>query len=415
MRHERDRISAKAQTQDKTVFFGPRVSDIVELLLANRLEKAFCSLVTPSTPKYHLPLLERCFRNTPLEKSVRYVEAAVGLSVFPLWRRRAVRKLKELTDSGTAVEALRFYYGGSYRDGMLDYFTFRFGQPRHLAALCLASLFQYIEGPILDIACGVGHLTHYLTNGCGNREVVGIDRNFLQLVIAKTYVAPAAAYVCCEADRSLPFSTDSFAGILCSDAFHYFQHRIVCVREMERLAKSDGLMLITRFGNSLVEPREGYELTPEGYGSLFCNRPTVLTCEDSLLARYLQKHGPKLDTEPSADHLKAQKWLSAVTSTRTDLFHDDGALESWPHAVGRLKINPLYVEEETDSSEERVFRFRFPSRWYEIEDSNYRQYAPDLVRLPAKVFDQIEAGERTNEIEKLVAQCFLIGMPDRYL
>ncbi len=415
MRRETERVDAKAQTSDRTSFFGPRVLHLVELLESNQPEKAFQCLVTPSSPRFRFPLLPRALRNSSFQRVLRCMEAGIGVIAFPVWRNRAVRRLLEMDTSTTAADFLRFYYGGAYRSEMLNYFLYRFGQPRHLAALTLANLFHREEGPILDLACGIGHLTHYLAQGCCASAVIGLDRNFLQLLIAKEFVAPDAEYVCCEADWPLPFSTDSFSGLLCSDAFHYFQRTIGCVREMERVAKPDGVTVITRVANAMLEPHEGYELTPDGYRSLFAKGQVMLLDEDALLARYLRKLGPKLDVAVSEEDLESQKWLSAVVSSRTDVFRDHGPFDDWPHATGRLRINPLYREEAVDDHGDRVMRFHFPSKWYESEDRSYRKYAPDVVTIPRNVLEHLDRDEDSELIEDLLGQCVLIGMPERYI
>ena len=67
-----------------------------------------------------------------------------------------------------------------------DYFVFRFGQPRHLVSLSLASLIRQPNKPILDLACGFGHLTRSLVQQAEGQQVIGVDRNFFGLYVAPT-------------------------------------------------------------------------------------------------------------------------------------------------------------------------------------------------------------------------------------
>src|SRR5207248_451906 len=125
----------------------------------------------------------------------------------------------------TAMDVIDLYYRQYSGVETSNYFAFRFGQPRDLAALSLASLFNQTTGPILDVACGVGHLTHRFTHGQPLRPVIGLDRDFFRLFVASQFVAPGGSYVCAPADLPLPFDSSAFGGIFCSDAFHYFLYR----------------------------------------------------------------------------------------------------------------------------------------------------------------------------------------------
>lgn len=415
MRHPTSRVSAMAQTRHRTSFYGPRVARIVDMLEVDDVTGALRSLIIPSTPRIRIPGVSGLLQVCGQQRVAKVLEGAVGVLAFPVWKQITAKRVLANEDTTTAADILQRYYGGTYSNEMLNYFLFRFGQPRHLAALELLTLFQHESGPIVDIACGIGHLTHYLTSACASPLVVGLDRNFVQLLVAKRFVAPGAEFVCCEADKPLPFRTNAFAGGVCSDAFHYFQRTIGCVREMERVIESRGAKVVTRVANALVEPHEGYELTPDGYRSLFTDGQSAIVDERTLMSRYLSKLGPNLARTPPSQELREAKWLSIVVSSSQELFREYGVMDHWPHATGRLRINPLYQEQAPDELGNRDMTFQFPSKWYEIEDCAYREYAPASITICSKDMEHIEQGQYSEALDELIRQCVLVGMPERYM
>ena len=59
-------------------------------------------------------------------------------------------------------------------------------------------------------------------------------------------------------------------------------------------------------------------------------------------------------------------------------------------------------------------RFHFPSAWYELENESYRNYAPEVCRIPAAVMHAIERGEWHSELESFIERFVVIGMPQHY-
>jgi ubiquinone/menaquinone biosynthesis C-methylase UbiE len=314
----------------------------------------------------------------------------------------------------TALDLFDFYYRRSMPSEVYHYFSCRFAQPRHLVGLSLASLLPTSKKPILDLACGVGHFMHYWLKSDPGQQVVGVDRNFFQLYIAKHCVAPGGEFVCSDADVRLPFVSNIFCGVFCSDAFHCFLRRLQCAGEMKRVVETGGLIILSRFGNSQVEPREGYELTADGYLRLFDGLHTRMVSEQNLLEDYLAGRGPQLEKQAKLTDLTTHKWLCLIASDDQNRLRNYGGFQAWPHGVGMLKLNPLYHEKGTDASGKITVEFEFPSSWYEFENSGCLRYMPKTAELTAKILDDMKAGIRSLEMEKLIRQCVVIGMPERY-
>jgi len=331
-------------------------------------------------------------------------------------RRRIGRHLLENQEDLTALEALDLYMARYSRAETAVHFAYSFGQPRHLAALSVASLIRERGGPILDLACGPGHLTHFFCSGdAAVGPVIGMDRNFFRLWIARHFVAPAADFVCQWVDRPLPFRAASFDSVFCSDAFHLVLNKAGCVSESRRVIGPDGLIGIVRFGNAAVEPREGHELTVDGYERLFGEVPHVLLGEDELVGAYLAGHGADLSQTAMSTSLHGQKWLSAVLSDNEATFREHEPFTSWPHAEGRLAINPIYVPNPPSAPEGVELRFEFPSEWYGFENAGYLDYAPESVRVSREALADVRAGRRTEAVQQLIDRFVVVGVPDRYL
>jgi hypothetical protein len=96
------------------------------------------------------------------------------------------------------------------------------------------------------------------------------------------------------------------------------------------------------------------------------------------------------------------------------VFRDYPSFKDSPHAEGRLGLNPLYVEERRDKSVDVHFRRTFPTAFFEEENADCKQYLPESVSLNSSVVVDVAHGNRTPEIEKLIKQCVILGMPERY-
>ncbi len=329
------------------------------------------------------------------------------------WAEQAVAMLMNHGGQGTACDVLAFFFED--QNDNCDYFSYRFGQPRYLVGLSFASIIPLPNKPILDLACGCGHVTRSLVQRAKGQPVFGLDRFFLGLYLAKHWVAPQAHYVCCDADTSLPFSDGTFAAAVCLDAFHYLANKTTCIRELERLTRDDGSFMLVWVHNANVRrPYDGLPLLPEGYQALVAHLPYRLVADSDVLTRYLQKKGPPLARSADTTRLTHEPLLSLVASHREEVLRDYGAFEDWPHAEGRLVLNPLYVEQARHPSGTVCLRRTFPSAFYEEDHAEYKQYLPETVEVPLEVLGDVAQGKRTPIMEKLIERCIVVGMPERY-
>jgi len=330
------------------------------------------------------------------------------------WRDRIADLLHRM-DSGervTVSELLEAYYSDKEH---YHYFALRFGQPRYLVALSFTQLLRCPNKPILDVCCGQGHVTRSLVQQANGQRVIGVDRSFWNLYVAKRWIAPEADYVCCSADHGLPFAEKVFSAVFSSDAFHYIVDKRSCVQEFQRIME-DGVIVLTWVHNKCVRvAHDGVPLSPGGYHALFQGIPHRIVADDEVLSRYFGKQGPNLSVQPDTALLNQTPLLSIVASTRQDIFREYGAFEEPPHAKGRLGINPLYTR-EMDQGENGNIRLhrRFPSRFYEVEHPEYKKYMPETVELSSTTLSDLAGERRTAAIEQLIDRCIVLGLPNHF-
>ena len=379
-------LDRRSIADDLVLAPGPSVASVVSDIEAGHALRALVALL--AAPVCPWPLNKvGTFHRLSLLDPLRQA----GLAL----RRRAVRAMLRQRGGLTAEDWLgSFYWHAPEVYDPFNYFFFRFGTPRHLATLGLmAALPPTGDAPVLDLACGYGHLAHTLS--AQGRAVVGLDQNVHQAWLARHYVAPEAAFVCADASQPLPFADAALGAAVCSDAFHYVRDKPATVGELDRITRGGPVMLPT-VGNARVGDPDGHELSPEAYKALFRGWHVRVVTDDGVFERYRRGLGPDLSkSDPEADQ---SKWL-AIVATREDpgaMLQDHGALDGWPHAAGRLALNPLYNREGSRHV------LRLPSPWYEAENGRLVEYMPAVV----------DAGDQATP--DLVERAAFVGLPERY-
>jgi SAM-dependent methyltransferase len=396
---------------------GETVDDVNSQIRAGRYREALLAMIMPPPPAS--PALAPAWIQTlPSVKGIRRLKHGAHQHEASKWRDQVMRFLTSPGDKVTASDFLDLYYhrSGFKTDDGYDYFALRFAQPRYLVALSFTTLIHNPRKPLLDLACGFGHITRSLVHRARGQLVIGIDHNFFGLYVAKKFIASEAEYVCCVADGLLPFQDGFFSAALCSDAFHYFVNKVMSVRELKRLTQDDGLIVLTWVHNALLRcPHDGLPLPPEGYQALAADIPHRLVVDNDVLVRYRQKQGPPLARSAELRRLAHEPLLSIVASHRQEVFQDYGVFEHWPHAEGSLGLNPLYtIGERRDGVEEVQLQRTFPSAFYMEDHAQSREYLPETVKAHSQVLDDLACGKRTAEMERLIEQFVVLGMPDRY-
>jgi len=159
-----------------------------------------------------------------------------------------------------AAEALDRGREAAYFSGRSTQEPFRVGR---------ALLHEAPPGPALDVGCGAGHLEA----ACPGRPLVGLDRNFPQLYLARRFVHPQGLFVCADACRPFPFPDGAFAATFSMDVFQYLRERERAAAEMDRVTRRDGQVILSHLRNRRAElSYEVPSLAPEAYARLLPSR-----------------------------------------------------------------------------------------------------------------------------------------------
>ena len=398
-------VAVRSISDARVVGAGPDAADLVRLVEAGRGEEALARLLAFPVCPWPLNL-------TPAGRAWSQAGPVrrAGLAV----RRRTLRRWLRAKDRTAEDWLSLFYHRSPTLFDPFSYFFFRFAQPRHLATLALVPVLP--EGrAVLDLACGYGHTLHALTAGAPDgeapRDAVGLDQNFHQAWVGQHWVAPAARFVCADAERPLPFADGAFGSALCVDAFHYLTDKAAVAGELRRVT-AGGPVVLARVGNAGVEPNEGEELAPEAYAALFELRPSRWFAEDALVDAYLAGETPDLTVPTDIAALVGTKWLYGVAAESEAAFPPGGPTGARLHTAGRLAPNPLYVAQPAGTAV--GLRFRFPSPWYAFENARMAEYHVPTAALDAEALGDLAAGRRTDLLARLADQFALIGLPARY-
>jgi SAM-dependent methyltransferase/uncharacterized protein YbaR (Trm112 family) len=392
---------------------GRTPEELVDLIARGREREALDAMIAPHPPASPA-LAAPWIQSLPSVKGIRLLKRVAHQRRVAGWRRQAAAFLDPRSWT-TTRELIHFYYEKVQATDVGDYFAYRFGQPRHLTALSLASIVRRPARAVLDLGCGMGHFTRFLSQRAHSRPVVGIDENFFGLYLASHRIAPEADYICCRADAVMPFDDQVFSVVFCSDAFTYFADKGTSIREMRRITESAGVVILAAMRNTATRqlvPSRG--LSPRSYQALLDGWPHCLVSDKTLLERYRRRQGPSLARAVDVETLMDDPLLSAVVSSDARVFRDYGDWERWPHGEGPLGLNPLYRPEVGDGAGRVVLRRMFPGRFYEEENAECKQYLPETVPVPDEVLNDLDRGSRTLEIERLIEQCVVLSVPAQY-
>jgi SAM-dependent methyltransferase len=390
--------------------------EVIALIQAGKHTDALLCMILPRppTPAHVMPAWGRVL---PPIRGLGRLKTIAHRRGLRRWRQRIGTALAFPGEQVTTCDLLDIFYrrAGVSNPDRYNHFAFRFGQPRHLVALAFTSLIDEPQKPILEICCGFGHITRSLAAAAHGQPVIGLDRDFFALYIAKTRLAPDADYVYAEAHQPLPFPEDAFANVCCVDGLHYVANKAASVQELRRVLEPNGTLMFIASRNAHIEYEfAGEPLPPEGYEALVADMPHRLIADHEVLACYLQRRGPPLARAVPPQDLTAAPLLSVVASQRQEVFQDYGVFTDWPHALGDLRLNPLYVEAERDRLGNVQAQRVFPAPFYERDNAECKDYLPERIQIASQALQDLAEGRRTPAVDRLIEQYVVLGMPRQY-
>lgn len=98
---------------------------------------------------------------------------------------------------------------------------------------------------VLDVACGTGEFEQLLLSENPTQEIVGVDISEKMLEIAKhkCSIYSQVSFQTASA-LALPFASNSFDVVISANSFHYFDDPLAALREMKRVLKPEGKVVI---------------------------------------------------------------------------------------------------------------------------------------------------------------------------
>ena len=99
------------------------------------------------------------------------------------------------------------------------------------------------SGRVLDVACGKGATTRYLTRSYRPAQVTGINISGKQLLTSRAN-APGCHFAQMDA-ASLALADDSFATVICVEAAFHFVTREAFLREAHRVLEPGGRLVLS--------------------------------------------------------------------------------------------------------------------------------------------------------------------------
>jgi 2-polyprenyl-3-methyl-5-hydroxy-6-metoxy-1,4-benzoquinol methylase len=199
---------------------------------------------------------------------------------------------------------------------------------------------------VLDIATGPGYIAEAFAGA--SREVVGVDLTDAMLAIAKKRTKERGvsniSFRAADA-QNLPFENGAFDVVVCRLALHHLLNPLQVVREMTRVCRVGGKVLVEDIYASEHPERAAYQDRWE----ILRDPSHVRTLALSELLQLFRDVGLETDSVATADDLtpEVERWL-ATTKTpperageirrllEEDRIHDLSGTRPFQDATGRL-------------------------------------------------------------------------------
>jgi SAM-dependent methyltransferase len=199
---------------------------------------------------------------------------------------------------------------------------------------------------VLDIATGPGYIAEAFAGS--SREVVGVDLTDAMLAIAKERTrARGVANVSFRAAdaQNLPFENGSFDVVVCRLALHHLLKPLQVLREMVRVCRTGGTVLVEDIYASELPERAAYQDRWE----ILRDPSHVRTLSLSELLLLFRDAGLETDAVTTAEDLtpEVDRWLATTKATperaaeirrllEEDRLHDLSGTRPFQDATGRL-------------------------------------------------------------------------------
>lgn len=305
-----------------------------------------------------------------------------------------------------------------------NYLFHRFANPSFLGALPpLIVLGDALRrGPrrrLLDLMNGAGHASATIVALCPELQVIMADIDFINLYIARRFLAPDTAALCLDVELPLPLCDGSIDGVHCLDGLHYVRSKVALLREVDRVVGPEGAWLFAHMHNaSATNVNPGAPLDPRGYSQRFAFGQQRLLAETEILRQFQHDGSLDLTHQPPAAGLDSSNALTLVGARTEDLWRRhtdlDAALARRPDL---LELNPLYRLEK--GRDELIATAAWPSESLRRECMGTPPLLPESVRISSRTQQEIIAartgGPLPAVVRELLRSFVLVPVPGCYV
>jgi SAM-dependent methyltransferase len=307
--------------------------------------------------------------------------------------------------------------------GYASYLFHRFANPSFLGAIPPLIVLGDVcrRGPrrrLLDLMCGTGHSSATVRALCPEVEVIMADVDFVNLFIARNFLARDAVAVCLDVEIPLPFLDDSIDALFCLDGLHYARSKVALLEEVDRIVSPDGAWLFAHMHNARgANVNPGAPLDAQGYLRRFAFGEQRLLPETEVLRQFKDDGCLDLTHQPPAAVLDSSDALTLVGARTKRLWtRHSGLDDALSRRPDRLAFNPLYrLEKATDGL---VARAAWPSESLRTECAGAKPLLRETVHLrslAAGRFAAARAGEKlSDEVRALIRSFVLVSLPECY-
>ena len=303
-------------------------------------------------------------------------------------------------------------------DAEADYMLHRFSDPTYLVIEALLDNLGRSRSPqsagrwALDLCGGSGHVTRVLLRQPACAGTVVADVHFWKLWLAARIVAPECEPVCCDANSPLPFADDLFDTVLLCDAFPYIWHKRLLAGEMQRVATSEGVILMPHLHSAHGENYSaGDTLSPTAYRDLFAPLEPRLFDDRPLLTGALDERVLDLANDIFPADCGDTPSITLVATRDADLYRRHDIADRFD-VSGVLTVNPLYRVDYANGVSQLTLTFPTPE--YEDEFGLAKRYLPPRATVKGDLRGTITPADTGSRYSEMRRRRILIDAPPGY-
>jgi SAM-dependent methyltransferase len=308
-------------------------------------------------------------------------------------------------------------------EGYANYLFQRFANPSFLAAIpAMLTLGDACSraprARLLDLLCGIGHSSATMSNLCPGVDIVMADADYVNLFIARRFVAPHAAAICLDVELPMPFANDAFEGLFCLDGLHYVRSKVALLAEADRVLGPNACWAFAHMHNAArhnVNP--GTPLTAAAYTARFKFGKQRLVPESHLTEQIRADGRIDLSLPSHSEALESSDALTLFGGRDDMLWRAQTALHAMlARRPDLLALNPLYrVTPVTDGI---VGTVAWPSESLRRECTKTGALLHDRIELSQRMLNDIAnaqvGGEFSATVQKLIREFVLVPLPECY-